>query len=98
MENEMNNEMDNEMMSCEEVLTMLGEVANKHRDLDHMARRSLEMKKDSNSDKVAICMLDAAIALQIYAKIKKTGNEEQISEIKQFLKDMIIKLKDSMKD
>ena len=95
----MENEMDNEMMSGEEVLMMLGEVANKHRDLNHMARRSLEMKKDSNSeDKVAICMLDAAIALQIYAKIKKTGTEEQISEIKQFLKDMIIKLKDSMKD
>ena len=87
------------MMSSREVLTMLGEVANKHRDLDHMARRSLEMKKNNNSeDKVAICMLDAAIALQIYAKIKKTGTEEQISEIKQFLKDMIIKLKDSMKD
>ena len=29
---------------------MLGEVANKHRDLDHMASRSLEMKKDSNSE------------------------------------------------
>ena len=28
----MENEMDNEMMSCEEVLMMLGEVANKHRD------------------------------------------------------------------
>ena len=94
----MENEMDNEMVSGKEVLMMLGEVANKHRDLDHMARRSLEMKKDSNSDKVAICMLDAAIALQIYAKIKKTGNEEQINEIKEFLKDMIIKLKDSMKD
>ena len=94
----MENKMENEMMSSEEVLMMLWEVANKHRDLNHMIRHNLEMKKDSNSDKVAICMLDAAIALHIYAKIKKTGTEEQIGEMKNLFKDMIIKLKDSMKD
>ena len=87
-----------ETMTSRELCEMLGRVSKGYRDLDQMARHSLDMKKDKECDKVTICMLDAAIALQIYAKNKKKGNEEALDESKKLLQTMVTKLKDSLKD
>ena len=87
-----------ETLTTLELCEMLGKVSNNYTDLDHMARHSLDMKKDKDSDKVAICMLDAAIALQIYVKNKRKGNKEMLDESKKLLQNMVSKLNDSMKD
>ena len=60
-----------ETMTTLELCEMLGEISKNYRDLNHMTSHSLDMKKDKECDEVAICMLDAAIALQIYVKFKK---------------------------
>ena len=85
-------------MTTIELCEMLGKVSNNYTDLNHMTSHSLDMKKDKDSDKVVICMLDAAIALQIYVKFKKSGNKEAQDESKKLLQNMVTKLKDSLKD
>jgi hypothetical protein len=87
-----------ETMTTLELCEMLGEVSKNYTDLNHMTSHSLDMKKDKGCDEVAICMLDAAIALQIYVKLKKSGDKEAQDESKKLLLDMITKLKDSLKD
>ncbi len=87
-----------ETLTTLELCEMLGDVSKNYTDLNHMTSHSLDMKKDKDSDKVVICMLDAAIALQIYVKSKRKGNQEMIDESKKLLQNMVSKLKDSMKD
>lgn len=87
-----------ETMTTLELCEMLGDVSKNYTDLNHMTSHSLDMKKNKGSDEVAICILDAAIALQIYVKIKKSGNKKAQDESKKLLQDMVTKLKDSLKD
>lgn len=87
-----------ETMTTLELCEMLGEISKNYRDLNHMTSHSLDMKKDKECDKATICMLDAAIALQIYVKFKKSGNKEAQDESKKLLQNMVTKLKDSLKD
>ena len=64
-----------EFMSNQELIQNLFEVANHYGTLDAMCAKSLELKKHNQTDLYRI--LDAAIALQIYAQTKKKNNDPE---------------------
>ena len=64
-----------EIMSNQELIQKLFEVANHYGTLDAMCAKSLELKKENQTDLYRI--LDAAIALQIYAQTKKKNNDPE---------------------
>ena len=64
-----------EIMSNQELIQKLFEVANHYGTLDAMCAKSLELKNPE--DLYAKRVLDAAIALQIYAQTKKKNNDPE---------------------
>ena len=62
-----------EFMSNQELIQELSNIANHYGTLDAMCAKSLELKNPE--DLYAKRILDAAIALQIYAQTKKKNND-----------------------
>jgi hypothetical protein len=64
-----------EFMSNQELIQELSNIANHYGTLDAMCAKSLELKNPE--DLYAKRVLDAAIALQIYAQTKKKNNDPE---------------------
>ena len=64
-----------EIMSNQKLIQKLSNIANHYGTLDAMCAKSLELKKQNQTDLYRI--LDAAIALQIYAQTKKKNHDQE---------------------
>ena len=65
-----------EFMSNKELIQELSNIAIQYGSLNAMCAMSIEFKKQNQEDLYRI--LDAAIALQIYAQIKRNNDPEKI--------------------
>ena len=70
---------ESEFMSNRELIQKLSEVASHYGTLDAMCAKSLELKKQNQEDLYRI--LDAAIALQIYAQITKNSDDQEKKDV-----------------
>ena len=68
-----------EFMSNEELIQGLSKIATHYGTLDAMCRKSIELKKQNQEDLYRI--LDAAIALQIYAQTLKNSDDPEKKEL-----------------
>ena len=68
-----------EYISDQEVIQELSNIAKSYGSLNAMCAKSIELKKKNQPHLYTI--LDAAIALQIYAQIKKKNNDPEKIEL-----------------
>ena len=79
-----------EYMSGSELISELHGLAKHYGSVSAMCKQSVSMKADDGSDPEVIKLLDAAIALQLYAQLKrKQADLKTIAAIKQVFLDNI---------
>ena len=82
-----------EYMSKSELISELHGVAKHYGSVTAMCKQSVSMKADDASDPDVIKLLDAAIALQLYAQLKKKqADPEAIDAMKKVFTDNITDL------
>ena len=74
-----NTSTDTEFMSNSELIQELSKVAQHYGTLNDMCKKSLELKKENQTDLYLV--LDAAIALQIYAHISKKSEDQEKKDV-----------------